>query len=79
MPLPGLPADAAPPADEKLWELRKGTRVAVCWRRRHPNGFQLRVDVNGDTLRTTVEPTQDGADEASRHMYASMLARGWQA
>ena len=79
MPLPGLPAGATPPADEKLWELRIGTRIAVCWRRRHTHGFQLRVDVNGDTLRTTVEPTEAGADEASHHMYRSMLDRGWRA
>lgn len=77
MPLPGLPVDRMPPADEKLWELRKGTRTAVCWQRRHPHGFELRVAVNGDTLRTTVEETAEGASRAATHMYEALLAREW--
>jgi hypothetical protein len=79
MPIPGLPDDAAPPADEELWRLKKGTRTAVCWRRLHPLGVELRLDVNGDTMRTTVEKTSEAARQQSAHMHTAMVAQGWQA
>ena len=51
-----------------MWCLRKGTRTAVCWQRLHPLGLELRIDVNGDTLRTTVGKTVEGAREQSAYM-----------
>lgn len=78
MPIPGLPDEAAPPADEALWRLKKGTRTAVCWQRLHPLGVELRLDVNGDTMRTTVEQTRAAALQQSAHMHAAMVAQGWQ-
>ena len=75
--LPGLTDGEVPPADEQLWRLVKGRRTAVCWQRLHPLGFELRLDVNGDTMRTTVERTLEGVQEQSVHMRQAMLARGW--
>jgi hypothetical protein len=42
-------------------------------------GLELRVDVNGDTLRTTVERTADDARVQSEYMRTAMLAKGWRA
>ena len=78
MPLPGIPPGGAPAADEQVWRLTKGRRVAVCWRRLHPLGLELRVDVNGDTMRTTVARTIEEARAECSRMYALMLDRGWQ-
>ena len=75
--LPGLTDGEVAPPDEELWRLVKGRRTAVCWQRLHPLGYELRLDVNGDTMRTTVERTIDGAKEQSVHMRQAMLARGW--
>ena len=75
--LPGLTDSEVAPADEELWRLAKGRRTAVCWQRLHPLGFELRLDVNGDTMRTTVERTIEAAREQSVHMRQAMLARGW--
>ena len=77
MPLPGLPTDAVPPTDEQLWRLTKGRRVVVCWRRRHPLGFELRLELQGDTIRTAVYPTVDEAQAAEAHMREAMVERGW--
>ena len=77
--LPGLPSDPAAPPDEELWRLVKGRRVAVCWQRRHPLGFEVRLDLNGDTLRTTVERTVEAAREQSAYMRDAMTAKGWTA
>ena len=77
MPLPGLPTGAVPPSAEELWRLTKDRRVAVCLQSLHPMGLELRIDVNGDTLRTTVERTADDARVQSEYMRAAMLAKGW--
>lgn len=77
MPIPGLPDATAPPADEELWRLKKGSRTAVCWQRLHPLGVELRLEVNGDAMRTTVEKTTAGVHEQSAHMRAAMVAQGW--
>jgi len=79
MPLPGLPTGSAPSPDEELWRLTKGRRVAVCWQRVHPLGLELRLDVNGDTMRTTVERTEQAAREQSAYMRQAMLDKGWSA
>jgi hypothetical protein len=57
--------------------LTKDTRTAVCWQRRHPLGLELRVDVNGDTMRTTVARSGEEADAESSRMRALMIERGW--
>ena len=75
--LPGLTDSEVAPPDEELWRLVKGRRTAVCWQRLHPLGFELRLDVNGDTMRTTVERTIEAARAQSVHMRQAMLARGW--
>ncbi len=75
--LPGLPSDPVASPDEELWRLVKGRRVAVCWQRRHPLGFELRLDVNGDTLRTTVERTPEAAREQGAYMREAMTGKGW--
>lgn len=49
----------------------------MCWQRLHPLGFELRLDVNGDTLRTTVERTIEGAREQGAYMRAAMTEKGW--
>lgn len=77
MPLPGLPPGAAPPPDEKLWTMRHGRHVAVCWETLHPLGLELRLDVNGDTMRTAVAKTVAEAREASVHMREALIAKGW--
>ena len=77
MPLPGLRDGAVPPADEELWRLTKGRRTAVLWQRLHPLGLELRLDVNGDTMRTTLEKTVEGARKQSAHMREALLAKGW--
>jgi hypothetical protein len=75
--LPGLSDGEVPPPDEELWRLVKGRRTAVCWQRLHPLGFELRLDVNGDTMRTTVERSIEAAGEQSTHMRQAMLDKGW--
>ena len=75
--LPGLTDGEVAPPDQQLWRLVKGRRTAVCWQRLHPLGFELRLDVNGDTMRTTVERTMDGVRAQSAHMRQAMLDRGW--
>ena len=77
MPLPGLPSGGAPPADERRWTLTKDGRTAVCWQRRHPLGLELRVDVNGDTVRTTVARSSHEAETQITRMRALMIERGW--
>jgi hypothetical protein len=57
--------------------LTKDNRTAVCWQRRHPLGLELRVDVNGDTMRTTVARSAEEADTESSRMRALMIERGW--
>ena len=79
MPLPGLPTGSAPSPDEELWRLTKGRRVAVCWQRVHALGLELRLDVNGDTMRTTVEGTEEAARAQSVYMRQAMLDKGWSA
>jgi len=75
--LPGLSSHPGAPPDEELWRLVKGRRVAVCWQRRHSLGFEVRLDVNGDTLRTTVERTVEAAHEQSAYMRDAMTGKGW--
>jgi hypothetical protein len=66
-----------PADDEKVWEVKKGTRTAVLWQRLHPLGLELRLDVNGDMRSTTVEKTVHAAREVSAHMRAVLLQKGW--
>ena len=77
--LPGLTDSEVAPPDEELWRLVKGRRTAVCWQRLHPLGFELRLDVNGDTMRTTVEGTEEAARAQSVYMRQAMLDKGWSA
>jgi hypothetical protein len=73
----GLPHDAALRADEQLWTLRKNARTAVLWQALHPLGLELRLDVAGDTVRTRVEKSVHQARDATVHMRAAMLTKGW--
>lgn len=77
MTLPNLRGGAAQPADTELWRLTKGRRTAVCWQRLHPLGLELRIDVNRDTMRTTVARTEDEARTESARVHALMLEKGW--
>jgi hypothetical protein len=75
--LSGLPPGAAPPPDERLWTMRHGRHTAVCWECLHPLGLELRLNINGDTMRTTVAKTVEDARAASADMHQALLAKGW--
>ena len=77
MPLPGLPSGAAPPPDERLWSMTHGRHTAVCVQRLHPLGLELRLDVNGDTMRSAVATSVAEAQEASEKMREALRAKGW--
>jgi len=73
----GLPPGAWRPADETLWVLHKGPRTAVLWQSLHPLGLELRLDVDGEMVRTRVEKTVHQAREATVQMRAAMVGKGW--
>lgn len=77
MPLPGLSPGAGAPPDEHVWTLTKGRLTAVCWQRLHALGLELRLDVNRDTMRTTIVATRDEALAETTRMRQLMLDKGW--
>jgi len=77
MLLPGLPHRAEPPADEHLWTLRKGQRTAVCAQALHPLGLELRLTVDGETLRTEVARSVEEGRAASERMRDLFRSKGW--
>jgi hypothetical protein len=77
MVLPGLPYGASPPPDEHLWTLRKGRLTAECFQALHPLGLELRLAVNGDTVRTGVARSVEEARAESQRMRDALYGRGW--
>lgn len=73
----GLTHDATLLADEQLWTLRKNARTAVLWQALHPLGLELRLHVDGDTVRTRIEKSVHQVRDATVHMRAAILTKGW--
>lgn len=71
----------APPPDDRLdavmWELRKGSRVARCDLWRHPLGWELRCDVDGETRQTAVQRRRDTAEDLAHDWQAAFNGKGW--
>jgi hypothetical protein len=66
--------DAASPL---RWTLRKEARVAHCQVVPHPLGFELRVEVDHDTLLTQVHRQEVDADLHAATLEDDFLAKGW--
>jgi hypothetical protein len=59
------------------WELRKGARVARCDLWRHPLGWEVPCDVDGDVRQTAVQRRRETAEEEARDWQQEFVARGW--
>jgi hypothetical protein len=74
--------DPYAPTDDQLvalmWEARKGARVARCGLYRHPLGFELRCDVDGDTRQTAVQRRRETAEEQAHDWQQAFAGKGWQ-
>jgi len=73
------PWDGHPREAGLLWELRKGTRVAVCQLWTHPNGGEARVTVEGEWQRG--EAGRDGLAlvELALEWKQQFIEKGWTA
>jgi hypothetical protein len=66
-------------ADQVRWTLRKDTgRIAQCRIVPHALGFELRVDVDGETRLTQVHRQEADADIHAATVEDQFQERGWQ-
>ena len=64
--------------DAVRWTMHKdGGRMAQCQVVRHPLGFELRVDVDGETRLTRVHRQEADADIHATALEDQFLERGW--
>jgi len=64
--------------DPVRWTMHKdGGRMVQCRVVPHPLGFELRVDVDGDTRLTQVHRQEADADIHAASLEDSFIAKGW--
>jgi hypothetical protein len=64
--------------DPVRWTMHKdGGRMAQCCIVRHPLGFELRVDIDGDTRLTRVYRLEADADIHATALEDQFLEKGW--
>jgi hypothetical protein len=71
------PEPPAPPTDERLWALTKGTRSSTCVLRAHPLGVEVRVDVDGEAQMTQVHRLKADACIDAAALEDAFLGKGW--
>lgn len=71
--------DGVPIALDDLFAVRKGRRSVVCRLVTHPLGWELRLDLEGDLIRSQVckidRDVFDGADDWKRQLPRCRLVR----
>ena len=76
-PYDGPPDALLDPLDAVMWELHKGSRVARCELWRHPLGFEVRCDVDGETRQTAVQRRRDTAEDQAHDWQQAFGQKGW--
>jgi hypothetical protein len=61
-----------------IWELRKGSRIARCDPWRHPLGWEVRCDVDGETRQTAVLRVRETAVDRAADWQRAFEAKGWE-
>jgi hypothetical protein len=62
-----------------MWTLAKGTRTAECVITTHPLGWELRVTLDGELVRSQVCKTETGTLDTSDGWRRDWRAKGWTA
>ncbi len=67
-----------PQLTANVWRLTKGTHVAVCAFWTHPIGGEVRVNIDGELMRS--EASRDGGKlfDLSEEWRTQFLEKGWQ-
>ena len=65
--------------DAVMWEIRKCSRIARCELWRHPLGWEVRCDVDGETRQTAVQRRRDTAEDLAHDWQRAFVGKGWTA
>ena len=63
--------------DRPVWAMSKGHRTAECRIVPHPIGFELRIDIDGDTRLTQAHRLEADADIHAATLEDQFIERGW--